>query len=399
MTASPDSAKILTNLRVNDLSRGGNGVARDERRVIFIPLTMKDDVVTARIISEDKRFATAEVVEITTPSPDRVTPPCTVFGKCGGCTWQHVPYDQQWKTKRDGVAHALSRASISLDGIPLQEFSAEHPWNYRNRIQLRARPGALGYYARGSKDLVGVERCEIARPELNAVLPELRAEAEKMLGEKFKSGDPDAEVKVEIDVLPDGTVQKSWNARHAALGFRQVNDEQNEKLRGYIRERLTDGAHVLDLFGGSGNFTYDDADRYAYVECVDIGSPDGEIEGQPENYRFFQTDVARWLDRRAKDAERGYFNAKGPVEVIIDPPREGLGDVTNKIVGALESLDARKVIAVGCDADAWARDISRLIKAGWILSEVAVFDLFPQTPHIESVAVLVWEQSTSLFSP
>ena len=61
---------------------------------------------------------------------------------------------------------------------------------------------------------------------------------------------------------------------------------------------------------------------------MDIGSPEGGFEGQPENYRFFQTDVARWLDRRAKDADRGYFNAKGPVEVIIDPPREGLGDVT-----------------------------------------------------------------------
>ncbi len=399
MSASDDSSKILKNLRVDDLSRGGNGVARDGRRVVFLPLTLKGDVVTARIISEDKRFATAEVLEITEPSPDRVAPRCTVFGKCGGCTWQHVPYEQQWKTKREGVIHALSRTAVTLEGISLHEFPAANPWNYRNRIQLRARPGVLGYYARRSNDLVGVDRCEIAREELNALLPELRTEAEALLAKKIQAGESEPEVKVEVDVLPDGSTRKAWNSRHAALGFRQVNDEQNEKLRGFIRERLTEGAHVFDLFGGAGNFTYDDATRYGWVECVDIGSPEGGFEGQPENYRFFQTDVARWLDRRAKDADRGYFNPKGPVEVIIDPPREGLGDVTNKIVGALDSLDAVKVIAVGCDADAWARDISRLIKAGWVLSEAAVFDLFPQTPHVESVAVLVRKQTTSLFTP
>lgn len=382
MTPSDVSAKILENLLVNDLSRGGNGVAREERRVIFLPLTMKGDVVTARIISEDKRFATAEVVEITSPSPDRVTPRCAVFGKCGGCTWQHVPYEKQWQTKRDGVLHALSRTAVTLEGVTLKEFPAENPWNYRNRIQLRANATtSLGFYARRSKDLVAIDRCEIAREELNALLPELREEAKKKLGSN-------SEIKVEVEVLPDGSTRRVWNSRHGSMGFRQVNDEQNEKLREYVRDSLTEGAHVFDLFGGSGNFTYDDASRYEWVDCVDLGSPEGGFDGQPENFRFFKSDVARWLDRRAVEFEKGYFEPKAALEVILDPPREGLSDSPGKIISALDTLDARKIIAIGCDADSWARDLSRLTKAGWKLSEAAVFDLFPQTPHIESVAVL-----------
>lgn len=395
MTASGDSAKILNNLRVNDLSRGGSGVARDERRVIFLPLTMKGDVVTARIISEDKRFATAEVLEITEPSPDRVIPRCSVFGKCGGCTWQHVPYEQQWRTKRDGVLHALSRASVTLEGITTEEFPATNPWNYRNRVQLRATPGTLGFYSRRTNDLVGIDRCEIAREELNALLPILRLEAEVKLLEKVKAGEAEPELKVEVEILPDGSIRKVWDAPHGSMGFRQVNDEQNEKLRNYVRGALADGAHVFDLYGGAGNFTYEDADRYARVECVDVGSPESALPRQPENFRFYRSDVGRWLDRRGKDFERGAFNPKGPIEVILDPPREGMGSQSDRIGEILMNLDATKIIAVGCDADAWGRDLSRFIQAGWKVSAAAFFDLFPQTPHIESVAVLIREDAAA----
>lgn len=397
MTASDVSNKILKNLLVNDLSRGGNGVAREERRVIFLPLTLTGDVVTARIISENKRFATAEVVEVTTPSPDRITPRCAIFGKCGGCTWQHVPYDRQWKTKREGVLNALSRTPVKFDGITLKEFPAENPWNYRNRIQLRANgvlfengklETTLGYFARNSNDLVGVERCEIAREELNALLPKLKTEAEAKLKEQVRTGEKSPELKVEIDVLPDGTTRRAWNARHGSLGFRQINDEQNEKLRGYVRDSLTSGSHIFDLFGGAGNFTLDDASRYDWVECVDLGSPEGGFQDQPGNFKFFKSNVARWLDRRAKEFEMGIFKPNGPIEVVLDPPREGLSDQSDKIISALDLLGVEKIIAIGCDADSWARDLTRFVTAGWKVTDAAVFDLFPQTPHIESVAVL-----------
>jgi tRNA/tmRNA/rRNA uracil-C5-methylase (TrmA/RlmC/RlmD family) len=367
-----------------------------KQRVVFVPLTMPGDVVTAQLVSEEKRFAEAELVEIETPSPDRVFPPCKVFGFCGGCAWQHVPYALQWKTKRDGALHALSRTGVKLPESAPAEFPAENPWNYRNRIQLRARPVgegfeeiALGFFGRRSRDLVSIDRCEISREELNAVLPETRREAKEEIARRLAAGEARPELKVELEVLPDGSVRKAWNSRHGSLGFRQVNDEQNEKLRAYVRDAISPGAHLFDLFGGSGNFSYADAARYAWVECVDFGSPEGGFEGQPENYRFFRGDVGRWLQRREKDAEKGHFHPKGPLEAILDPPREGLGDQSHKIAGALDTLKVTKLVAIGCDPDSWARDLARLEKYGWRVDRLAVFDLFPQTPHVESVAVLV----------
>lgn len=396
---------ILKGLKVHDLSRGGNGVTRevapagslgaDKPRVIFVPLTIPGDVVTVKLVAEERRFATAELVEIETPSPDRIAVPCAAFGKCGGCTWQHVPYAIQWKTKRDGALHALSRTDVKIPDRAVEEFPAENPYFYRNRVQLRARPTVdgdevvLGYFGRRTKDLVPVVRCEIAREEINAVLAETRDEAKALLEDKLKRGEPNPEVKVEIEVLPDGSTRKAWNARHGALGFRQVNDEQNAKLQTYIRENIAEGAHFFDLYGGAGNFSYADAARYSFVECVDTGSPEGGSPDQPENFRFFRGDVPRWLDRREKEFVKGVFKPKGPIEVVLDPPREGLGDQSHKIARSLDAMKARKIIAVGCDSDSWARDLSRLAKYGWIIEKIAVFDLFPQTPHVEAVAVLI----------
>jgi 23S rRNA (uracil1939-C5)-methyltransferase len=354
---------------------------------------MPGDVVTARIVGEERRFAEAELVEIERPSPDRVAPPCAVFGICGGCAWQHVPYALQWKTKRNGAIHALSRTGVVPPEGAIEEFPAERAWHYRNRVQMRARlrdgRTVLGFFARRSRDLVDVPRCEISREEINLALPGIREEAARQLESRVAAGENEPQLKVEIEVLPDGTVRTAWNARHGALGFRQVNDEQNDRLRAFVRAQLSERTHLLDLFGGAGNFSFDDAARYAWVECVDTGSPEGGFEAQPENYRFFRSDVGRWLSRREKDLGSGHFKPKGPVEAVLDPPREGLGDQSNKIAGALEALGTRRIVAIGCDADSWARDLARLLKRGWSLERIGLFDLFPQTPHLESVAVLI----------
>ncbi|MBC7385685.1 MAG: class I SAM-dependent RNA methyltransferase [Cryobacterium sp.] len=404
MDLTGNSQKILNGLQVLDLSRGGNGVARQDlggepptQRVVFIPLSMPGDVVSVRVVKEEKRFATAEIVKIETPAGGRLSPPCSVFGVCGGCTWQHVPYALQWKTKRDGIIQALSRTGVIPRGEnppPMREFQAEKHYGYRNRIQLRARmlpdgsEATLGYFARGSKTLVDVPRCEIAREELNGLLPEIRKESTERLKKKNSVGEKDPELKIELEVMPDGTTRKSWNARTGVLGFRQVNDDQNENLLAFVRENLSKGAHLLDLFGGAGNFSLGDADRYVQVDCVDVGSPEGGSPDQPSNYKFYPADVAKWLGRRQSEKMSGSFRPRAPLEAILDPPREGFGDAAARIVTSLDALGVGRIIAIGCDADSWAKDVAKLVQAGWKITQLAAFDLFPQTPHVEAVAVL-----------
>jgi 23S rRNA (uracil1939-C5)-methyltransferase len=342
--------------------------------VVFVPFTAPGDVVRIRILEEDKRYAQAELLEVVEPSPHRQNAPCPVFGRCGGCQWQHIPYSLQWETKSGGVFHALKRVQIplpeSVDLIP-----ADQIWNYRNRIQLRGFGEELGFFAAKSHERVSIEDCKIARNEVNAALPAARAEG-KLLPEPFK---------LEIEVLDDGSVRKTWNSRHAAAGFRQVHDQQNERLRAWVSGLIAPGGRVLDLYGGSGNLGSPVSLTADIVDCVDTTAPEGTVLPNFPNLKFHRSPVAKWLKRRA-GALKG--NGGEYSSAILDPPREGLADDFNDISASLEKLGVRELICVGCDPDSWARDLSRFGRRGWKVQRVGVLDLFPQTPHVESLALL-----------
>lgn len=372
MVISSDSpAPETLTIEVSDLSRGGAGVAKEASgRVIFIPYTAPGDWVRVRIVKTEKRYAQGELLELLRPSPHRVTPPCPAFGRCGGCKWQHLPYELQWKVKVRGVAHALERAGVRLPDRPQEELPAERIWQYRNRIQLHGSRGLLGFFTAGSRELVAVDRCEIARPELNALWPELRAQAARM----------PREYKVEVEVLEDGRVVTSWNQRHAALGFRQVHDEQNGRLQAWVREAITPGRPVLDLFGGRGNLSRALAGRAPEIHCVDVTAPTERPESAIPAFSFHRSAVLPWLSRREPDSREW--------SAILDPPRQGLAGDFTEIASRLEKLGVVELVVVGCDPDAWARDLSRFTRRGWRLERVGVLDLFPQTPHVESLAVL-----------
>jgi tRNA/tmRNA/rRNA uracil-C5-methylase (TrmA/RlmC/RlmD family) len=302
----------------------------------------------------------------------RITPRCPVFGRCGGCQWQHLPYSLQWQTKARGVRHALDRVQgIYPAPEAWIELPAEQIWEYRNRVQLRGVGDKVGFYSAGSRDLVSVDRCDIARSEINGVLPEIRAEGARR----------DRPYKVEVEVFPGGEVRKFWNARHAAGGFRQVHDAQNEKMRRFVRDTLSPGRRLIDLFGGSGNLSAPLADRMSAIHCVDVSAPRERPADAPANLAFYRADVLFWLLKKA-------IPPGIPTSAIIDPPREGLGSGFGEIAPALEALGVDEIVAVGCDPDAWARDLSRWIRRDWRIEKIAVVDLFPQTPHVESIALL-----------
>lgn len=302
---SADFSEILR-VKITDLSRGGAGVARDDSgRVIFVPRTMPGDFAAVRIAATKKRFAQGELVEILEPSSDRQKPPCAVFGQCGGCQWQHVPYPIQWRTKLEGVMQALGRAGVEKTP-DFSEFPAEKIWEYRNRIQLRGLGQELGFFAAASHDRVPANRCEIARPELNAAWEETRKQG-AALKQPFK---------VELEVSETGEVLRSWNARHGFAGFRQVNDEQNEKLRQWIAGALTPGRELFDLFGGSGNLSLPLASKMKMIHCVDVSVPESE-----SRQGFYRSPVRRWLIERAKGRTVSAIGSSA----ILDPPPAGTG--------------------------------------------------------------------------
>ena len=354
----------ILDLSITDLSRGGAGVAKStDGRIVFVPFTAPGDRVRAKITETKKNYLHAELLELIEPSPKRVKPRCPVFQKCGGCQWQHIPYALQWETKKSGAIHALTRVGIQISQS-WDEFPAESPWEYRNRIQLRGDGERLGFYAKGSHDVVFIQRCDIARPELNQHWPVLKEK-----GKTFKRP-----YKVEVEVHKNSVVSALWNQKHAAGGFRQVNDEQNQKLKNWIATHLKTRGVVLDLFGGSGNLSLDLSQSFENVYCVDtvIGKNN---ENDPNNFHHIRQDTLGWLKSGAISKAHA---------AIIDPPREGLGPSLTEIAELLQKLGTTEVIAIGCHVDSWARDLSRWIKKGWNISELALFDFFPQTPHVEA---------------
>ena len=250
-------------LNISDVSRGGAGVARPEQgRTVFVPFTMSGDIVNARIIELKKKFANAELIGIIEASPDRITPKCQVFGQCGGCQWQHIPYAKQWQIKVAGIQQILKSSKIKLTD-PIEEIPADQIWNYRNRVQLRGFKNTLGYYAPRSHDIVDINQCEIASPSINTALTRIKTE-----GEQFKKP-----YKVEVEVLDNDELRTTWNARHAAAGFRQINDEQNQQLKIWITETLVKEQPVFDLYGGSANLSWDLAAQDRQVHCIDVSTP------------------------------------------------------------------------------------------------------------------------------
>lgn len=363
----------ILELSIHDLSRSGPGLGREPSgRVVFVPYTAPGDQVRVEIVEEKKRYAEGRVLEILTPSPMRVNPPCPVFTKCGGCEWQHVPYELQWETKLAGVKGSLERVGI-LPPEKCVELPAEKIWNYRNRVQLRGEKSEIGFLAPGSLNIVPINECTIARPEINAMIPSLREKGAALL----------KRYKVEVTADEAGQVRTNWNSKHSSGGFQQVHTEQNQVLRAWVKERIPHGAALLDLYGGGGNLSLALAEKLREVHCVDAFVP-REVPDQPKNFFFHRGHVDQWLMD---------FNwaaaAEGAAKVtVLDPPREGLAEPWLGIVENLKRLEVELVLAIGCDSASWARDVHRLTRHGFELVEIGALDLFPQTHHVEALAVL-----------
>lgn len=366
-------------VQVMDLARGGAGVARDEQgRVVFVPFSAPGDRLKVRVLEESKRYAQGEIIEVLTPSPVRQEPPCPVFGVCGGCQWQHLPYELQWKTKFQGALQALKRVQVeapeSLDLIPATQL-----WEYRNRVQMRGDKGKIGFFRRGSQELVAVDRCAVARPEINRVLEQVQME-----GARFGGA-----YKVEIEVLPSGEVRRIWNSRHAAEGFRQVHDEQNERLKQWVTKEIGACDVLLDLYGGSGNLSFPLVDYAQEIHCVDLSVPKKRPVDAPGHLHFHHSSVFKWVKQNASSPP-WIMQGGQNISAVLDPPREGLGKEFAEIADAVEKLKVQHLVTVGCDPDSWAKDVSRWVRRGWVIQKIMVLDLFPQTPHVEAVASLRW---------
>lgn len=377
-----------TVLHIESLAAGGDGVARGaDGRVVFVPATAPGDRVRVRIEKSRSSFARGRVVALLEPGPARVEARCPAFGRCGGCAWQHVDYAAQLEAKRRILADALSR----IGGIPLADTppftGSPRPYGYRLRARLRVEGGRVGYRLKASHALCAVDSCPVLLPELEARLGELAARAPSPGGDWELSA---AGGQVRVAALSAGEGEghplelevAGERLRFSTGVFAQANALLLDVLVDRVVEAVGAGEKLVELFAGVGLFTLPLARRFPDVVAVEGSRAAARDLG--ENLASAGLDGVRVLHRRVEDADRDLAGLR-PDVVLLDPPRVGLGAGG---VELLARLDPGRVVYLSCDPATLARDLKALRGHGYGLVRVEGFDLFPQTPHVEALAVL-----------
>jgi 23S rRNA (uracil1939-C5)-methyltransferase len=339
-----------------DVAFGGKGVARDEGKAVFIPFTIEGERITANIVREKKQFAEGELVELLAPSPNRVEPECPYFGRCGGCSYQHISYAHQLEIKTKQVEQAMRRIG-RLAEPPMQPMiPSPREYAYRNRITVHAEDNVVGFYRRDVHELMDIERCPIAAPEVNESLAKLRT----------------------------GRVRDGHYTLRADSGprvFAQTNDAVADALAGLIADMLSSGGDLLiDAFCGAGFFSKRLSEKFKRVVGIDWDrfAIAAAQENASPNEKYISGDVGtelRWLLEA---------NDPAATTLIVDPPATGLSPENRR---AILDSPAQTMIYVSCNPPTLARDIAELQRKFSVIS-ITPLDMFPQTAEIEVVAHL-----------
>ena len=355
-------------LKIEDVAFGGNGVARANGKAVFIPYTIDGEKVSARITREKKKFAEAELEAVLEPSPHRVTPECPYFGRCGGCSYQHIGYEHQLELKRRQVAETLRRIGKISDISTEPIVPSPQSYAYRNRITVHCENGVIGFYRRDEHKLLDIEICPISKPEVNEALRKLRASHPR-----------------------DG--HYTLRAHSGSRVFSQTNDGVGEKLREHVSNLVpAGGALLVDAYCGAGFFAkhlvekFDrvigiDWDRFAIAEAKKSATPkESYIAGDVDSELQSRSGA---LQSAVKEFRR--LGSRRSLGLIVDPPAIGLTSTTQR---AITELTPDVFIYISCNPATLARDLKQL-SADFQIESVTPFDMFPQTAEIEVAVKLI----------
>jgi len=373
---------------------GGDALARLDGRVVLAPFVLPGE--TARLnVGEDIH---AELREVTAPAPERVEPPCPLFTRCGGCQYQHAPYQFQLARKVDILREQLRRVG-KIDYAGEIETISGPPLNYRNRAQFRIADGRIGFLAARTHSLVPVTgECPISSPRLNQALAEMRARLPDPRFPRFVHSLEifTNEVDLQVNVLEaDRPVARSfydWCGSIVAIDYAtsfgtfRVSPRSFFQVNRFLVEPLVDaalqsatGETALDLYTGVGLFALPMARRFKTVTAVESGADAArDLEVNAE-----RAGVTLGIERARVEDFLPRLNTP-PDFVLADPPRAGLG---KPVVAQLARLAAPRLTIVSCDPATLARDVAAL--TGYKIERLILADLFPQTYHLETIAHLV----------
>jgi 23S rRNA (uracil1939-C5)-methyltransferase len=423
---------VLDSIRILDIDRlsyGPYGIGRNSGKAVMVPYTAPGDRVAVRIRESRRRYDVGEITRVIAPSPLRQTPPCPYFTACGGCSWQHLRYEAQLRAKQQSVADALQRIGKFADFELKPIVSAPDEYHYRRRIRLQVGTNnTLGFFGTGSHELVEIGSCLIADERLNQAIDVLRHWIRRLRTAveyvEIVAGDQPAEVVAVIGaatslasadesncedltretetihglILSGENWRRTWGqtaitiALNAGLGltvdadvFTQVNAAGNRQMLQTLltAARFNRSDRVLELYCGAGNFTLPIAQQASEVIAVEgdrSAIRHGKLNAQKNdlpNIRWTCAPVPRAVAELRRRREEF-------TKIVLDPPRAG----AKEIAASLPDLNASRIVYISCNPTTLARDLAELARRGYRLETVQPFDFFPQTFHVETLAVI-----------
>lgn len=428
-------------IRIEKLVYGGEGLAHHDGKTLFVPFVLPGEEIDVEILEQTKKFDRGQVTQVLERSPNRTLPRCPHFGVCGGCDYQHISYDAQLELKEQVLRDTLRRIGRIDWGGPIT-IHRSPPWEYRNRAQWKVRPSgprsqpdgaethSIGYFRARSSVLCPVETCSIVSPALLATFHKLRgavadgalppglreieafvdaAGRDLLLSATCSSLPRHAEplLKAFSDVLPaaktillrDATGERmsllgpgflqyevlgrSFRVGH--LSFFQINRFLVDEMATTVGNLAGAGELAFDLYAGVGLFAATLADHSSQVLAIEADpaaardleyitlSSGGTITAHNKSAGAF---LRHWKQGR---------QARTPDVVVVDPPRAGLED---GVAEQLVTCKPAKIVYVSCDPSTLARDLAKVHSRGYTSRDIHLFDMFPQTYHIECVVLL-----------
>ena len=363
--------------------------------MVFAPFVLPGE--KARV--EVEGGVNARLLEVLEPAPERVEPPCPVFARCGGCNYQHAPYEFQVARKVEILREQLRRVG-KIEYTGEIEAISGPAYGYRNRVQVHIDNRKLGYLAPRSHELVALTGdCPVASPKLNEALAAMRGRLKDARFPRFVQSLElfTNETEVQVNVVESAQPLRKdffeWCESvgaleyPTALGKFRVNPRSFFQVNRFLVEKLVEtalggaaGATALDLYAGVGLFAIALARQFASVTAVEAGASaarDLEFNAAGTSIKVEHARVEEYL------AGLVASSASAPEFVLADPPRSGLGKET---VAHLNRLAPQHITIVSCDPATLARDLAAL--TGYRIQRVALVDLFPQTYHLETVVQL-----------
>ena len=391
-------------LTLTSWGRLGEAMADFDGYNVFVAGGIPGERVVAEVVKVHRKYVSAKVVDVLEASPDRAEPPCPYYGECTGCQWQHLSYEAQLKTKREKVTDALQRVGDLADPPVSEVRPSPDQLGYRNHARFTInRDGALGFINRETRQFVRIDKCLLMHQGVNDLLEELQDHCGETTQLSIRAGKYSGDfliqpylVHPEIGVL---TGQKRYTESVAGQDFLvsspsffQVNVEQAAAAADVVRDRLhlTAADVLLDAYTGVGTFAILLAPSVKRVIAVEESS--AAVADAKQNAGDLQN--LEFVLGRTEDVLRNL--PVKPDVVVLDPPRSGCQP---RALESLIEMAPSRVAYVSCDAETLGRDLKILCQGGYRLDEVAPLDMFPQTHHVECVALLSRGESSSQPAP